>query len=53
MKKKYQKPEFKLIKIDNQISLVMASPAPPTEGAPPGGPFGQTKDVLKADPYKA
>jgi len=30
-KRKYVKPEFKSIKIDNQISMVMMSPTPPEE----------------------
>jgi len=45
-KRVYSKPEFKTIRIDNQISMVMMStPEPPTEGV-------NMNNVSTIDPYK-
>jgi len=48
MKKNYSKPQIKLIKIDNQISIVMMSEAPPTG---PNESFG-IQQSNSVDPYK-
>ena len=50
MKRSYKKPELKSIKIDNQISMVMMSPVPPT------GPGNENSVNMQqsstVDPYK-
>lgn len=54
-KKKYNKPELRKQKVDNQISLVMMTP---DELTPPPGPFSgkpgsNTIDNNTQNPYKA